>query len=63
VLTSEYKIHFLRPAGGERLFCRATVLKPGAMLMVVETEVRAAESLVAKMISTLAVVPVARARR
>jgi uncharacterized protein (TIGR00369 family) len=63
VLTSEYKIHFLRPAKSERLVCRATVLKPGSMLIVAEAEVRAAESLVAKMISTVAVVPTARTRR
>lgn len=62
-MTSEYKIHFLRPGKGERLTCRATVLKPGSMLIVTEAEVHAGEVLVAKMISTLAVVSVARAQR
>ncbi|MET0591188.1 MAG: PaaI family thioesterase [Polyangiaceae bacterium] len=63
VLTSEYKIHFLRPAKADRLTCRGTVLKPGSMLIVSEAEVYAGEVLVAKMISTLAVVSVARAQR
>ncbi len=63
VLTSEYQIHFLRAAKGERLTCRAAVLKAGAMLMVSEAEVRVGDALVAKLTSTLAVVPAARVRR
>jgi uncharacterized protein (TIGR00369 family) len=63
VLTSEYQIHFLRPAKGERLTCRASVLKAGTMLIVSEAEVRAGDALVAKLTSTLAVVSTARARR
>jgi uncharacterized protein (TIGR00369 family) len=63
VLTSEYKIHFLRPGRAERMTCRATVLKPGSMLTVVEAEVRALDSLIAKMIATIAVVPSNRPRR
>jgi uncharacterized protein (TIGR00369 family) len=62
VLTSEYKIHFLRPGKGDRLTCRATVLKPGSMLIVSEAEVHAGEVLVAKLISTLAVVSDTRAQ-
>jgi uncharacterized protein (TIGR00369 family) len=41
VLTVEFKINLLRPAHGERLHCRATVLKPGARIDVVESEIRA----------------------
>ena len=55
VLTSEFKLHLLRPARG-RLTCTATVLKPGRMFSIVEAEVRAAEALVAKFIGTLAIV-------
>jgi uncharacterized protein (TIGR00369 family) len=39
VLTVEFKINLLRPARGDRLRCRATVLKPGARIDVVESEV------------------------
>jgi len=41
VLTVEFKINLLRPAHGERLRCHATVLKPGARIDVVESEIRA----------------------
>jgi uncharacterized protein (TIGR00369 family) len=63
VLTSEYKIHFLRPGRAARLTCRATVLKAGTTLVVTETEVRALDSLIAKMMATVAVVPADRFRR
>ncbi|MGE0741980.1 MAG: PaaI family thioesterase [Hyphomonadaceae bacterium] len=36
LLTAEYKISFLAPAVGEKLVCRAEVLKAGAALSVVE---------------------------
>jgi uncharacterized protein (TIGR00369 family) len=55
ILTSELKIHLLRPAHG-RLECIATVLKPGRMFSIVESEVRASGTLVAKLIATMAVV-------
>ena len=58
VLTSEYKIHLLRPARG-RLECMATVLKPGRLFSIVEAEVFATEperQLVAKLIATMAIV-------
>lgn len=62
VLTAEFKIHLLRPAVGERLRCRATVLKPGKTLIVAESEVFAIhagrEKLAAKAMVTL--VPVAK---
>jgi len=63
VLTSEYKIHFLRPGRAERLTCRAMVLKAGTMFHVAEAEVRALDSLIAKMMATVAILPAARAPR
>ena len=58
VLSAEFKINFLRPAIGERLRCRATVLKAGKTLAVAESEVFAvrdgAEKMVAKAMVTLA---------
>ncbi|OFV87840.1 MAG: phenylacetic acid degradation protein PaaI, partial [Acidobacteria bacterium RBG_16_68_9] len=39
VLTVEFKINFLRSAKGPRLLCRSKVLKSGAQLTVVESEV------------------------
>jgi uncharacterized protein (TIGR00369 family) len=63
VLTVEFKINFLRPALGERLRCRATVLRRGKTLNVAESEVFAerdgSEKLVAKAMVTLAVVAAA----
>ena len=58
VLTAEFKINLLRPALGDRLRCRATVLKAGRTLIVAESEVYAVrdgkEKLVAKATVTLA---------
>ena len=63
VLTVEFKINFLRPALGERLRCRASVLRQGRTLNVAESEVYAqrgdSEKLVAKAMVTLALVPAA----
>ncbi|MEW6707133.1 MAG: PaaI family thioesterase [Pseudomonadota bacterium] len=60
VLTAELKLSLLRPAQGERLVCRATVIKPGRQIMFTEAEVhcqRGDEShLVAKLSATMAVV-------
>lgn len=39
VLTLEFKINLLRPAIGEKLFCRADMLKAGRKISVVESEV------------------------
>ena len=39
VLTAEYKLNFVSPAAGDRLICRAKVLKPGKSLIVVEAKV------------------------
>ena len=61
VLSIEFKINLLRPARGERLVCRAKVLRPGRSVSVVESEVYAVEEgrerLVSKAMVTLAVVP------
>ncbi len=61
VLTSEFAIHLLRPAAGERLRCRATVLKAGRTVTVAESEVYALgdgpERLVAKATVSLVLVP------
>jgi len=60
VVTAEYKINLLRGARGERLHCRAEVLKPGQALTVVESSVYAEHAgkreLVAKLNATMAVV-------
>jgi uncharacterized protein (TIGR00369 family) len=60
VLTVEFKINFLRAARGDRLVCRAEVLKPGRRFSVVESEVLCIDSedeiLVSKMIATMAYV-------
>ncbi len=60
ILTAEFKINLLRAAKGERLHCRAWVLKPGGSLIIAESEVfclkgESAE-LVSKATVTLAVV-------
>ena len=39
VLTAEYKLNLLSPASGERLICRARVIKPGRQVAVVAADV------------------------
>ena len=56
VLTSQYSIHLLRPARGSELRCVARVLRPGRRISVVESEVFADGTLVAKLTATLAIV-------
>jgi uncharacterized protein (TIGR00369 family) len=60
VVSAEFKINLLRGARGERLHCRAEVLKPGQTLSVVEAVVFAERSgqreMVAKLNATMAVV-------
>lgn len=60
VLSVEFKINLLRAAKGERLVCRAKVLKPGRRFSVVESEVFCltddVEKLVSKMTATIAYV-------
>lgn len=62
VVTAEFKINLLRPGQGERLRCRAQVLKAGRAFHVVEAEVfgsrEARPVLVAKFNATMAVVRV-----
>ncbi|MBN1007190.1 PaaI family thioesterase [Amphritea pacifica] len=64
VLTAEFKINLLRAARGERLSCRAWVLKPGGSLIIAESEIysHAGEraELVSKATVTLAVVETAK---
>jgi len=61
VLSAEFKINLLRPAVGQELRCTSTVLKPGARLIVVESDVEAVSpertQRVAKATVTLVVVP------
>lgn len=61
VLTVEFKINLLRPAIGERLRCRADVLRAGRTLIVAESGVYivdgADERMCAKATVTLAVAP------
>jgi uncharacterized protein (TIGR00369 family) len=38
-LTAEYKLNLLSPAVGERLICRARVIKPGRQIAVVAADV------------------------
>src|SRR6476469_3078223 len=40
-LTAEYKLNLLSPATGERLICRARVIKPGRQVAVVAADVLA----------------------
>jgi uncharacterized protein (TIGR00369 family) len=58
VLTAEYKLNLLAPSTGDRLTCRAEVLKPGRTLTVVEAKVfcriDGAEKLVAVALATIA---------
>lgn len=60
VLSVEVKISLLRAAMGEKLICRARVLKPGKRLSFVEAEVfcltAGEESLVAKASGTMAII-------
>jgi len=58
VITAEYKINLLSPSFGDRLTCRAEVVKPGRLLTVVEAKVycriEGAEKLVAVALATIA---------
>ena len=58
VITAEYKINLVAPSTGDRLTCRAEVVKPGRSLTVVEAKVHCridgAEKLVAVALATIA---------
>lgn len=60
ILTAEFKLSLLRAGKGERLWCRAEVVKPGRSLMFVESQVHAIEgdrkTLISKLTATMAVV-------
>ncbi len=45
VLTVEYKINILAPGRGDRLICRARVVKPGRRLMICQADVFAISAL------------------
>ncbi|MDB5227548.1 MAG: Phenylacetic acid degradation protein PaaD, thioesterase [Bacteroidota bacterium] len=51
VLTTEFKINLLRPAGGEKLISRSKVLKPGEMITVCQSEVFAIKNGEEKMVA------------
>jgi uncharacterized protein (TIGR00369 family) len=57
VITAEYKINLVAPSTGDRLTCRAEVMKPGRTLTVVEAKVfcriEGAEKLVAVALATI----------
>ena len=61
ILTLEFKINFLRPAVGDRLICRAEVVKEGKNILVADSEVYSqsdgVEKLAAKALVTLMAVP------
>jgi uncharacterized protein (TIGR00369 family) len=57
VITGEYKINLIAPSTGDRLTCRAEVVKPGRTLTVVEAKVfcriDGADKLVAVALATI----------
>ena len=61
ILSVEFKINFLRPARGDRLVCRARVVKQGKKILVADSEVydqrQGIEKLAAKALVTLIAVP------
>lgn len=61
VITAEYKLNIVSPGVGDRLVCRAEVIKPGRMLTVVEAKVHAhagdTTKLVAVGLATIANLP------
>ncbi|MCB9529727.1 MAG: PaaI family thioesterase [Myxococcales bacterium] len=59
VVSVEFKVHLLRPARGERLRCRAQVVKPGRRFHVVEARVYVddPDKPTALLLGTMAAVP------
>lgn len=55
VLTAEFTIHLLRPAG-DHLRCRGEVVKLGKRLIVTQADVRSLEAHCARYLGTMAVV-------
>jgi len=64
ILTVEFKINYFRPAAGEAVVCRSSVISAGRRIIVAESEVFAVngsrETRVAKALVTLTAVPAAR---
>jgi len=64
ILTVEFKINYFRPASGEAVVCRSSVISLGRRIIVAESEVfsvsRSQEARVAKALVTLMAVPAAR---
>ena len=64
VLTAEYKLNLMAPATGERLVCRARVIRPGNTLIVVAADVFSIadgrEKQTAAALATIAVVEAAK---
>ncbi len=56
VLTIEFKINFLRPGSGAELRAIGKTLRAGKNIAVAESEVFDGEALIAKCVSTLAVI-------
>jgi uncharacterized protein (TIGR00369 family) len=61
ILTIEFKINFLKPAYGNQLICRSTVIREGRQILVAESSVfdvkDTQEALAAKAMVTLMAVP------
>lgn len=61
IVTIEFKINYLRPAQGDALLCRGTVLRPGRTVTVSEAEIftvtGGAQKLAAKALATIAILP------
>ena len=64
VLTAEYKLNLLAPATGQRLVCRARVIKPGSKMIVVAADVFSItdgrEKQTAAALATIAIVEAAK---
>lgn len=64
VLTAEYKLNLMAPATGERLVCRARVLRPGSSMTVVAADVFSVadgrEKQTAAALATIAVIDAAK---
>ncbi|RJR51023.1 MAG: PaaI family thioesterase [Desulfobacteraceae bacterium] len=67
ILTIEFKINFLRPAYGDALVCRSSVIRGGSQIIISESEVfdrrSEEEALAAKAMVTLMAVPKEKIRR
>lgn len=50
-LTVEFKINLLRPAVGQKVICRAQVLKAGRLITVVESEIFAQNEDISKLVA------------